>query len=66
MAGGDRRRLRGDSRLYDGFVSLSEAGELTARVVGALWFERGRGEEQIDGLLAVESIRGTGGFGRPR
>jgi len=45
---------------YDGFVSLSEAGELTARVVGALWFERGRGEEQIDGLLARRE-RASGG-----
>ncbi|MFB3739708.1 MAG: amidohydrolase, partial [Candidatus Velamenicoccus archaeovorus] len=36
---------------FDAYVSLSEAGELTGRVVGALWFERGKGEEQIDGLL---------------
>ena len=47
---------------YDGFVSLSEAGELTARVVGALWFERGRGEEQIDGLLARRERSRDGRF----
>jgi predicted amidohydrolase YtcJ len=47
---------------YDGFVSLSEAGELTARVVGALWFERGRGEEQIDGLLARRERASDGRF----
>ena len=47
---------------YDGFVSLSEAGELTARVVGALWFERGRGEEQIDGLLARRERASEGRF----
>ena len=47
---------------YDGFVSLSEAGELTARVVGALWFERGRGEEQIGGLLARRERSREGRF----
>jgi predicted amidohydrolase YtcJ len=47
---------------YDGFVSLSEAGELTARVVGALWFERGRGQEQIDGLLARRERARDGRF----
>ena len=47
---------------YDGFVSLSEAGELTAWVVGALWFERGRGEEQVDGLLARRERANDGRF----
>ena len=47
---------------YDGFVSLSEAGELTARVVGAPWFEWGRGEEQIDGLLARRARASNGRF----
>jgi predicted amidohydrolase YtcJ len=47
---------------YDGFVSLSEAGELKARVVGALWFERGRGEEQIDGMLARRARASNGRF----
>ena len=51
---------------YDGFVSLSEAGELTARVVGALWFERGRGRSRSTACSHVESVRGTGGSGRPR
>jgi predicted amidohydrolase YtcJ len=30
------------------YVALASAGELTGRVVGALWWERSRGEEQID------------------
>ena len=47
---------------YDGFVSLSEAGELKTRVVGALWFERGRGEEQIDGILARRARASNGRF----
>ena len=47
---------------YAGYVSLSDAGELTARVIGALWFERGRGEEQIDGLLARRQRASDGRF----
>jgi predicted amidohydrolase YtcJ len=30
------------------YVALASRGELTARVVGALWWERSRGEEQIE------------------
>ena len=47
---------------YDGYRSLSNAGELTARVVGALWFERGRGEEQIEGLRDRRERAGNGRF----
>lgn len=34
------------------YLALAEAGELTARVVGALWWDRSRGVEQIDELVA--------------
>ncbi|HTG40787.1 MAG TPA: amidohydrolase, partial [Methylomirabilota bacterium] len=37
-----------DQRTYLGAV---ERGELTARVEGALWWERGRGGEQVDELI---------------
>jgi predicted amidohydrolase YtcJ len=48
---------------FDGYVSLSDAGELTARVVGALWLERGRSiEDQIDGLLGRRSRAMDGRF----
>jgi predicted amidohydrolase YtcJ len=47
---------------FDGYRSLSDGGELTARVVGALWFERGRGEEQIDSLLERRAQAGDGRF----
>jgi predicted amidohydrolase YtcJ len=47
---------------YSGYVSLSDTGELTARVIGALWFERGRGEEQIEGLLARRERASDGRF----
>ena len=30
------------------YVALASRGELTARVVGAMWWERPRGGEQID------------------
>lgn len=35
----------------DTYLELAESGELTARVVGALWWQRERGIEQLDGLL---------------
>jgi predicted amidohydrolase YtcJ len=33
------------------YVRLTERGELTGRVVGALWWERSRGPEQIEELI---------------
>src|SRR4029077_17098408 len=33
------------------YVTLAGRGELTAKVVGSLWWERGRGIEQIDELV---------------
>jgi predicted amidohydrolase YtcJ len=33
------------------YRALAESGRLTARVVAALWWERDRGEEQVDELL---------------
>jgi predicted amidohydrolase YtcJ len=33
------------------YRSFADAGELTARVVGALWWDRHRGEEQIEELI---------------
>jgi predicted amidohydrolase YtcJ len=37
------------------YVALAERSELSARVVGALWWERDRGEEQIDELVERRS-----------
>lgn len=45
------------------YRTLAGRGELTARVVGALWWERSAGEEQIEGLIAR---RGRGPVGRFR
>lgn len=43
------------------YESLATNGELTARVVGALWWDRHRGLEQVDELVAR---RGAGAVGR--
>ncbi len=47
----------------DAYIGLAERGELTARVVAALWWDRHRGEEQIEELLAR---RCRGSVGRLR
>ncbi len=36
---------------FDTYVGAASSGELTARVVGALWWDRHRGEEQVDEFL---------------
>jgi predicted amidohydrolase YtcJ len=43
------------------YCSLAHSGELTARVVGALWWDRHRGLEQIDELLERTGL-GAPGF----
>jgi predicted amidohydrolase YtcJ len=40
---------------FSTYLSLAGSGRLTARVVGALWWEAGEGLEQIDGLLERRS-----------
>ena len=47
---------------FDAYVAASEDGRLTARVVGALWWERHRGEEQIEGLLQRRARAARGRF----
>jgi predicted amidohydrolase YtcJ len=47
----------------DAYVALAANGELTARVVAALWWDRARGEEQIVDLL---ELRARGVVGRLR
>jgi len=48
------------SNTFDAYVGAGADGELTARVVGALWWDRARGLEQIDDLVALRA-RGTSG-----
>ncbi len=47
-------------RSFDAYVGAAESGELTARVVAALWWDHHRGEEQIDALVEARA-RGTVG-----
>ena len=48
---------------YDAYVSAAERGTLTARVIGALWWDRHRGADQIEEL---EDLRARGTAGRFR
>ena len=38
------------------YRALGDSGELTARVVGALWWERGEGLEQIESLEQLRAL----------
>jgi predicted amidohydrolase YtcJ len=49
-----------DADTLAAYVGADERGELTARVAGALWWDRHLGEEQIEGLVAARG-RGRGG-----
>jgi predicted amidohydrolase YtcJ len=44
------------------YLAAAQAGQLTARVRGALWWERGRGAEQIDELVARRAAGQAGRF----
>lgn len=46
----------------EAYVSAARKGELTARVVGALWWDRHRGEEQIEELVAKRDRSSMGRF----
>jgi predicted amidohydrolase YtcJ len=50
--------FRAEASVLDAYLAVAERGELTARVAGALWWERHLGEEQIDALVAARA-RGT-------
>jgi predicted amidohydrolase YtcJ len=49
-------------RNYPAYVRAGETGDLTARVVGALWWDRDRGAEQVDDLLALRDGGRSGRF----
>ncbi|MWV57563.1 amidohydrolase [Rathayibacter sp. VKM Ac-2754] len=46
----------------DSYLRLTASGALKARVVGALWWDRGRGIEQIDELVAKRERAAAAGF----
>ncbi len=44
------------------YLALADAGRLTARVAGALWWDRGKGEEQIGDLVDRRKAGQAGRF----
>jgi predicted amidohydrolase YtcJ len=46
----------------DVYPALAGRGDLTARVVGALWLERGRGMEQVDELIEHRATTSVGRY----
>jgi predicted amidohydrolase YtcJ len=47
---------------FDAFLEVERRGQLTGRVTGALWWQRGQGTGQLDGLAARRSQAGWGRF----
>jgi predicted amidohydrolase YtcJ len=52
----------GNYPTLDPYVTFARSGELTARVVGALWWDRHRGLEQIEDLVARRERGRAGRF----
>jgi predicted amidohydrolase YtcJ len=49
-------------RTFETYVRFAEEGALTARVVGALWWDRHRGDEQVDELVEARERGRVGRF----
>jgi predicted amidohydrolase YtcJ len=49
-------------RTFEAYLRFARDGELTARVIGALWWDRHRGEEQIDELIETRERGREGRF----
>ncbi|HET7235582.1 MAG TPA: amidohydrolase [Actinomycetota bacterium] len=49
-------------RTFDAYVTFAGAGELTARVIAALWWDRHRGIEQVEDLIAARTRTPVGRF----
>jgi predicted amidohydrolase YtcJ len=47
---------------FEAYRAVADDGRLTARVVGALWWDRARGDDQIDELVERRSTAGDGRF----
>ena len=47
---------------FDAYLAVAGRGELTARVIGALWWQRDRGLEQIEDLVARRERGRVGRF----
>jgi hypothetical protein len=49
-------------RTFEAYLRFARDGELTSRVIGALWWNRYRGGDQIDDLLAARERGSVGRF----
>lgn len=49
-------------RTFEAYLAFAGSGELTARVIGALWWNRERGIEQVEDLLAARERGRVGRF----
>jgi predicted amidohydrolase YtcJ len=54
-----------DRDALETYTALERAGQLNLRVVASLWWDRQRGTEQIDELIALREEYNTGGLVRP-
>jgi predicted amidohydrolase YtcJ len=52
----------GNANNFDPYLRAGASGDLTARVVGALWWDRHRGLEQIEDLVALRERGSAGRF----
>lgn len=52
----------GDEQTLDAYLGLVGSGELTARVIGALWWDRYRGPEQVQDLVGLRERGRAGRF----
>lgn len=52
----------GSGDISDAYATAARQGLLTARVVGALWWDRARGPEQLDELAAKRDMLSHGNF----
>ncbi|MGA9160677.1 MAG: amidohydrolase [Actinomycetota bacterium] len=52
----------GSTPTLDAYLAFAGSGELTARVVGALWWDRDRGLEQIEDLVQARARGRVGRF----
>ena len=49
-------------RTFEAYLAFAASGELTARVIGALWWNRHRGIEQVEDLIAARARGPVGRF----
>lgn len=54
--------LDSGDRTLEAYLAMADEGSLTARVIGALWWDRHRGEDQVDDLVDARERGRVGRF----